>query len=664
MGKKKDKKFGAPKPQPTGLPLIYVDESEMMAESAPTPTPSVVADVLDKLQSGEESVRECGCKTLAALASQPGALPVLFGNNVVRILAPLVIDPSPYVRHRALGALRNMTVDGGLDVCHDMVLKDVLTPLIALFKQYGANWEPEKSKTKYTDTRLDTFLQAVHILWNLCEASDIAVKVFNKENLLPLLLPCLQHSVYGYPLTIAVAQCLQTVTESNAEAVEVCRGDDVLPMLKALTDSADTCSHAMLFKAALMGTLMNILGGELFCGTGLSALVLTLSQILDINSPALIADYAAKKSQQQQNGVCGASDSGDADSDSHTLMEEEEVIPQDSGYQNIVNSVDAQRMCLELITNMCCSPEEEWEEVDSSESGSSDEMVGDVDMDQEVTADNNNFDPVCAPSEVHAAFVANNIMGKVLQLSLPLSEELAAIIKTRKWGKAISKKLTRLRTHALLCVNNLMEGLPSEALGGTESLHQLWDTLAQQLKNTGESESENIPQQMHPDLLEALSSAMRAVVQKLAHLHSPKFASVTVPDVHFLMKLAEGTPSSVQIHVMRIVATIASLLVKADPGHAVIKEVGGCLVTAAAHSPDLVVVAEALDCLFDMFADDATDPVARSLQLTEKLHAITPQLKSKLQSQKKSLGENYVTVTTARTNLIRFIKYKDSQGKG
>ena len=28
-----------------------------------------------------------------------------------------------------------MTVDGGLDVCHDMVLKDVLTPLVALFKQ-------------------------------------------------------------------------------------------------------------------------------------------------------------------------------------------------------------------------------------------------------------------------------------------------------------------------------------------------------------------------------------------------------------------------------------------------------------------------------------------------------------------------------------------------
>lgn len=64
---------------------------------------------LFQLQSAEESTRECGCGTLAALASQAGALPVLLSNNVVRILAPLVMDPSPCVRHRALGALRYVT---------------------------------------------------------------------------------------------------------------------------------------------------------------------------------------------------------------------------------------------------------------------------------------------------------------------------------------------------------------------------------------------------------------------------------------------------------------------------------------------------------------------------------------------------------------------------
>lgn len=55
---------------------------------------------------------------------------------------------------------------------------------------------------------------------------------------------------------------------------------------------------------------------------------------------------------------------------------------------------------------------------------------------------------------------------------------------------------------------------------------------------------------------------------------------------------------------------------------------------AATHGTDLVVVAEALDALFDVFADDATDPVAQNLQLTEKLKAIMPQLKAKVTLRK------------------------------
>lgn len=620
----------------------------------------MVTDVLDQLQSGEELVRECGCKTLAVLASQPGALPHLLSKNVVRIVAPLVVDPSPCVRHRALGALRNISVDGGFNVCHDMVLKDVLTPLIALFKQYEANWEPEKKETKHTDSRLDTFLQAVHVLWNLCEASDIAVTVFNKEKLLPLLLPCLQHSVYGYPLAIAVAQCLHTVTESNAKAAEICRGDDVLPMLKKLSCITDMSSQALLFKAAVLGILVNVLGGDIISCTGLTTILLPFNKALDIDGPALIVDYAAKKLEQNRVPAAGAS--GDAQADSHLLVEDD-VTPGDKAYRDLVYSLDAQRLCLELITNMCCSPEEEWEEENISDSGSADEMADDAQMDVDGTSDNNNFDLVGEPSDLHCAFMTHDFVKKVVTLTLPLSEELTAIVTTRKWGQVISKKLMRLRTHALLCINNMMETLP---LGDQQTVDCLWDTLVQQLKTAGGNGDSAAPvsQQTDPDVMEALTTAMRAVSQKMAQLKSPKLISVTVPDVRFLMKFAEDAPSSVQIHIMRIVTTMASLsLLKVDP-HSVIQEVGECLVMAAAHSPDLVVVAEALDCLFDAFADDATDPVAQSLQLTEKLRAILPQLKAKIHSQKKLLGENYVTVTTARTNLIRFIKYKDSQGKG
>lgn len=42
-------------------------------------------------------------------------------------------------------------------------------------------------------------------------------------------------------------------------------------------------------------------------------------------------------------------------------------------------------------------------------------------------------------------------------------------------------RLIRLRIHALLCLNNLVDSMATEALGGMEVLHRLWDALAQQV---------------------------------------------------------------------------------------------------------------------------------------------------------------------------------------
>lgn len=660
MGKKKHKKFGAPKCQPTGLPSVNQEDEE---EVLNVKSPAIVADVLEQLQSGEEATRECGCGTLAALALQPGAIPVLLKANVVRILAPMVVDPSPCVRHRALGALRNLTVEGGAAVCEKMVDNDVLTALMALFKQYSPGWEVEDEKgkrkvNKHTDTKVGIFTEAVHVLLNLCEASDVAVSAFNRDQLLPDLLPCLQYSVYGYPLATVVAQCLHTVTEGNQEAAKYCRGGDVLASLLSLVQQSQASSQGMLFQATMLGILSNVLGDEMLSGQALGSAVGTFSQILDIDIKTCIVE-ALSKAEQNGTAVNGGGDQG-------LESEELHMVGHHSACSDLINVIDAQRVCLELVTNLCCSPDDEWEDVGSNGSSSSEELVADVDMEQDggdTTGDS--FNPLCAPSEVHAAFVASDIVAKVVKSSCPVPAELTEQIKTRLWGKQVLCKLTRLRTSALLCTNNLVDAMETGALGGMEALHHLWDTLAQQVHKPAEQVApsatpSSTPPPTDAELLDAMTSAMRAVIQKLATLNSPKFADVSSADVHFLVKVAEGASSGVQIHIMRIVATIATLIGKTLPEHSVVQDVGSFLVTVASHSPDLVVVAEALDALFDVFSDDATDPVARKLGLTERLSSILPQLKTKLQGQRKSLGENYVTVATARTNLIRFIKYKQS----
>ena len=53
-----------------------------------------------------DDVRECGCTIVAGLVSEPGAIEQLIKHQVVKVLAPLVLDKCQEVRLKALGALR------------------------------------------------------------------------------------------------------------------------------------------------------------------------------------------------------------------------------------------------------------------------------------------------------------------------------------------------------------------------------------------------------------------------------------------------------------------------------------------------------------------------------------------------------------------------------
>ena len=85
------------------------------------------------------------------------------------------------------------------------------------------------------------------------------------------------------------------------------------------------------------------------------------------------------------------------------------------------------------------------------------------------------------------------------------------------------------------------------------------------------------------------------------------------------------------------------------------------MVDTAAKDENLRVVAEALDKLFDIFAEDDSDEIFASLKLLQKLRSILSPLKSRIGQSKRTLGEDLPLVNMARTNLQRFIKYKEKR---
>ena len=89
------------------------------------------------------------------------------------------------------------------------------------------------------------------------------------------------------------------------------------------------------------------------------------------------------------------------------------------------------------------------------------------------------------------------------------------------------------------------------------------------------------------------------------------------------------------------------------------------LLEAASKDTDLRVVAESLDKIFDMFAEDDTDQLAVETRLVPRLKGLVNGFKIKLGIEKKkqqgTTKDFDLVVGMAKSNLTRFIKYKEKR---
>ncbi|ESO82767.1 hypothetical protein LOTGIDRAFT_229792 [Lottia gigantea] len=648
MGKDRKKKFKVPKQRPTGLPSVREFEEELRngggdsIDSINSDTSTVVAEVLEKLQSGQVEEREIGCSILVGLVSQSEAISTLLKHNIIRILGPLIVDPSPDVRCRSLGVLRNISVDGGHAVCEEMIQKDVMTPLVALFHKYGISWNPEE-ETKSTDSAVDIYIEAVHLLWNLCESSDIAVKIFNKENLIQHLLPCLNYETYTFPLAVAVAQCLHTVAEDNKQMGIFCKQGEVMGKLQQLTTIACDTTDAFLLRTLSTGIIVNIYGEELVSVNSslVSAIIKSAAEVLDMNIRDNINTYI--HSTENGNGLTVNTE----------VMEGAEHLPEESissltnpsddnskELTDIENLLNAQRLSSEIIANLCCSDDDGFEEL--HESSSTEDLTTDTDM-------GTSFSPLCLSSEVHSEFLTHSIFSKLLDKAECLTEEQKTVLQRNSQGQKVLRSYMQVQEHSLLSAHNMINAIDDKDLGGLQKLETVWEGLAKLSTSKQASEDKSF--------LEAVTSAMRAVIQKLSQLKSSNFEDITKNDLEYLYNISITSDNTIKINIIRIVSTIGCILATNLQPHPMLKDIGVFLIKNC-RDPDLLVTAEALDSIFDVFGEDHIDSIVKEINLIQELRTILPPLKAKISKQKKILGDKYPIVATARTNLIKFIRYK------
>uniref|UniRef100_A0A673XYC6 HEAT repeat containing 3 n=1 Tax=Salmo trutta TaxID=8032 RepID=A0A673XYC6_SALTR len=657
MGKSKTNKFRRPQFNAEGLSVTAVKEVEEDHDGVDSPA----GELLEKLQSPSADVREFACASISRVVQQSQTIPGFLQRDAVRRLGPLLLDRSLAVRETATGALRNLSACGGHEVCEDMVKQDVMTPLTALLRECCAGFETNDalSLKGQKNTVEDVANEAVNLLWNLCESSSQALSVFNKAGILDVILQCLERHTHNIKLALSAAHCLHTVTEDNAELL-CSMNNAVLGTLESVLLSSQADMAHTLLRTLAAGSVWNLKSSLPTARQAqtLNALMATLSQCLELDAGTLIPQLRqAEVAQSATASEAGNMEDHQAAAGNMAVEEmdddeEEGVGPRTNGKATKIDKdfsdllprgkeelreatalLTAQQTSLEIIVNMCCSDDpsdDEWEEASSSDES---EMCPDGLSEGNTSL----LSPLCLSAEVHGALINHNIPEK----------ELTEI--------NFLPRMHRVQYRALTCLHNMLSTMDAESLGGAAALQD----VAQHLSTLVFSAPE-IPKE--EEFLEAVTSAVRSLLQIIAYMKIPQCMTPQQ-----LMSLSEAATRcdvvSVRVNALAILGITGSTLAKEKGTAETLQMIGNALLQVAAKDANLVVCGEALDALFDVFADgDEAERAAKNINLLSSLKALQPVFKAKIRKEGKGKysPEQLCVLDNIKVNLRRFIGYLET----
>ncbi|XP_031137369.1 HEAT repeat-containing protein 3 [Sander lucioperca] len=671
MGKSKTTKFKRPQFNAVGLPVNAVkeldaEEEEHGDDSCPA------AELLEKLQSPSADVREFACASISRVVQQSQTIPGFLQRDAVRRLGPMLLDSSLAVRETATGALRNLSACGGQEVCEDMVKHDVMTPLTALLRESCAGFESDAVPMKDQKNAVeDVANEAVNLLWNLCESSSQSLSVFNKSGLLDMVVQCLERHPHNMELAISAAHCLHTVTEDNPELLCSINTAVLGVVENVLLTSQPGMTHTLL-RTLAAGTLWNMKGSlpAAHQAQTLNAVMATLSQCLDLDTGTLIPELRQAEEGRHRHTPAAADIEDQAAGELAVAeMDEEEEAPQrkrngkavavDNDFSDLLPRdkeelreatalLTAQQTSLEIIVNMCCSDDpsdDEWEEESSSDES-------DMGPDGLCDGVSNLMSPLCLSAEVHGALINHSIPEKVLKKTeFPRKEAMDVCHQNPSW-RGLIKKIQRVQSRALTCLHSILSTMDAESLGGAAALQGAAQHLSTLVFGAAE-----IPKD--EEFLEAVISAMRSLLQMIA---SKNISQCMTPQQ--LMSLSEAATRcdvvSVRVNAVAILGITGSTLAKEKGTAETLQMIGNALLQVATRDADLVVNGEALDALFDVFADgDEAETAAKNIQLLPALKALQPVFKAKIRKEGKGKysPQQLCVLDNIKVNLRRFIGY-------
>lgn len=570
-----------------------------------------------QLNSANNEDKMCGLQTLSMLCQNERNIQAILNSEIVRIVGPFLVDADHNIQHSAAGAIRNLSAVS-VDVCEKLVELDAFTSLLVLLNEYAKlEWKPTIDSHGGLDQRSDTFLQAVNIVWNLCESTSLAVETFNQSQLLRSFVRCLNYEVYGLDIATSVAQCLLVISEDNVTAWNILAeySNDFLTLLNL--DSSDELKVLSTITAAVVANV------PVLCAAHTNTILAALVRILDINQREVLNKISSslpfddEENDRQQDAVQEV-EMIDEEMEADDTLEQSENLRKKrntpSQFELEIRKVEllllAQRIAAESLTNICSGDEENnYEDVDDE--GMSDaESVHDYDATE-------NPDTLKEMDKLPVALVeaikSLGVIEKMYQRCQTLPENVRQILKEH--GPNIYRRYIRLRTSLLLCIQNFCDVLSLEDLGGANAVYTVWLELGQQVFQ-GEQES---------DVIEACTALMRATLNHLKK-HPELFTKMTADDLSLMLKgIGTCTDTDTRANWLKMLGILGCVLPAT-----LVKNLIVFMITSCMKEEDCWTLSEGIDAFMDIFADNDWPELIIELKLTQKCKEIDRILRAKV----------------------------------
>lgn len=608
-----------------------------------------VVPVIEKLASQDVQERIWACAAVSNLIQNDSSTRrLLQGKNVVGALIARLSDNVEEVVVEAAGALRNLCIDGGYEICAEMFNKGILAPLKEFVPKIssvlGQIFTDPKSVTEATRFVYEFAENVITLFWCLSETSSKALNAVNQLNLVPFLMAFLDpQSRDKLPITTltAAAQCLYVLTEENPPAadeiravsayitclIDIARGDVKLsskPNSKvgeSLQSSSEV--RVVAFKTLVCGILRNIQPLPILVPAASIDIdrtiilpfllpLLTLDPANSVETVQSLLSTQEKEVLEKQQVVL----KNGAKTDHKTKAEVE--------LERIESELRAVKLALELITGICAElpdPEEgdedeEIEEEDDEEEWESD-REDDITMEHELVADGEPTQNGVQSREARSIDLVASIVPPCIKFIQPTPLSYPPSFQPSPHPPTTSA-LIGVHIAALECLNNISLsiaelGLPPSSPSASAISQQMsvvWDAVWSLLASIGVPETGGI----------ATASQQRMQIWNISLGVLWAVARIRRGDPHLipqeervrvLMQMADTTQEE-DIKVMCL-GILECLAMNPDPAHIVANKViseyilsylpnSGISGTSRPMQPEVII--QAASSMIDIFSDE------------------------------------------------------------